>query len=62
MRTLKSSYPRAIDAQHTVFGLGADDELAVRVAEKPGDIEALLETGFEYFCWKSDLLFFRKRK
>ena len=32
----------------TIFGLGADDLLTVRVAEKPEDIKALLETGSEY--------------
>ena len=38
------------------------DEFTVRIAEKPGDIKALLEVGFEYICQKDDLMFFRKRK
>jgi hypothetical protein len=32
------------------------------VAEKPEEIKALLEVGFEYVCEKDELMFFRKRK
>ena len=38
------------------------DEFTVRVANKPEEIKALLEVGFEYVCEKNDLMFFRKRK
>jgi integrase len=38
------------------------DEFTVKVAEKPEEIKALLEVGFEYVCEKDGLMFFRKRK
>lgn len=38
------------------------DEFHVKVAEKPEEIKALLEVGFEYVCEKAGLMFFRKRK
>jgi len=40
----------------------SSDEFHVKVAEKTGEIKALLEVGFEYVCEKSGLMFFRKRK
>jgi len=40
----------------------APEEFHVKVAEKPEEIKALLEVGFEYICEKSGLMFFRKRK
>jgi hypothetical protein len=48
--------------EYITFGAGANDEFVVRVAEKPEELEALLEVGFEYFCQKDDLAFLRKRK
>jgi hypothetical protein len=38
------------------------DNLAVRVAEKPEDVKALLEEGFDYVCQKDNLIFLRKPK
>ena len=38
------------------------DEFTVRVANKPDEIKALLEVGFEFVCKKGELLYFRKRK
>jgi len=38
------------------------DEFTVRVANKPDEIKALLEVGFEFVCKKDELLYFRKRK
>lgn len=38
------------------------EEFHVKVAEKPEEIKALLEVGFEYIWEKGDLMFFRKRK
>jgi hypothetical protein len=38
------------------------DEFTVKVTEKPEEIKALLETGFEFVCHKDNLAFLRKRK
>lgn len=38
------------------------EEFHVKVAEKPEEIKALLEVGFEYICQKDGLAFLRKRK
>jgi hypothetical protein len=38
------------------------DEFTVKVAEKPEEIKALLEVGFEYVFQKEGLIFLRKRK
>ncbi|MDI6904785.1 MAG: hypothetical protein QMD13_04765 [Candidatus Bathyarchaeia archaeon] len=38
------------------------EEFHVKVAEKPEEIKALLEVGFEYIWEEGDLMFFRKRK
>jgi integrase len=38
------------------------DEFTVRVVEKPEEVKALLEVGFEYICQKDNLIFLRKRK
>ena len=51
-----------INIEHTLFEAGANDEFTVRVAEKPEEIKALLEVGFEYVCSKDSLIFLRKRK
>ena len=40
----------------------SSDEFTVKVANKPEEIKALLEVGFEYVCEKDDLMFLRKRK
>ena len=37
-----------INIEHTLFDAGANDEFTVKVAEKPDEIKALLEVGFEY--------------
>ena len=51
-----------INIEHTLFEAIGDDALTVRVAEKPEEVKALLEVGFEYFCQKDTLIFLRKRK
>jgi integrase/predicted RNA-binding Zn-ribbon protein involved in translation (DUF1610 family) len=51
-----------INIEHTLFEAGANDEFTVKVAEKPEEIKALLEVGFEYVCSKDNLIFMRKRK
>jgi integrase len=50
-----------ITVAKTIFG-EYSDEFTVKVASKPEEIKALLETGFEYVCEKDGLMFFRKRK
>ena len=40
----------------------SSDEFTVRITEKPEDVKALLEVGFEYICQKDNLIFLRKRK
>ena len=39
-----------------------NDEFTVRVTDKPEDVKALLEVGFDYVCQKDNLIFMRKRK
>ena len=51
-----------ITLERVIFGENADREYHVKVASTPGEIKALLETGFEYVCEKDGLLYFRKRK
>jgi integrase len=51
-----------INIEHTLFEAGANDEFTVKVAEKPEEIKALLEVGFEYVLQKDNLIFLRKRK
>jgi hypothetical protein len=51
-----------INIEHTLFEEGANDEFTVKVAEKPEEIKALLEVGFEYVLQKDNLIFLRKRK
>ena len=36
-------------------------EFTVKIAEKPEEIKALLEAGFDYVCQKDSLVFLRKR-
>ena len=50
-----------IHVEEALF-LTENDEFNVKVAEKPDEIKALLEVGFEYICQKDNLLFFRKPK
>lgn len=50
-----------ITVERTIFG-EYSDEFSVKVATKPEEIKALLETGFEYVCQKDDLMFFRKHR
>jgi hypothetical protein len=47
---------------HSLFEAGSNDEFKVKVAEKPKEIKALLEVGFEYVLQKDNLIFLRKRK
>ena len=51
-----------INIEHTLFEAGANDEFTVKVAEKPEEIKALLEVGFEYVLQKDNLIFLRKRR
>jgi hypothetical protein len=51
-----------INIEHTLFEARANDEFTVKVAEKPEEIKALLELGFEYILQKDNLIFLRKRK
>ena len=51
-----------INIEHTLLDAGANDKFTVKVAEKPEEIKALLEVGFEYVCSKDSLIFLRKRK
>jgi len=37
-----------INIEHTLYDAGANDEFTVKVAEKPDEIKAPLEVGFEY--------------
>lgn len=50
-----------INIERTMFE-SACDEFTVKVTEKPEEIKALLETGFEFVCHKDNLAFLRKRK
>ena len=50
-----------INIERTMFE-SACDEFTVKVTEKPEEIKALLETGFEFVCQKDNLAFLRKRK
>ena len=50
-----------INIERTMFE-STSDEFTVKVAEKPEEIKALLETGFEYVCTKDNLVFLKKRK
>jgi len=50
-----------IDIEQALFQTQSD-EFHVKVAQKPEEIKALLEVGFEYVCEKDGLLYFRKRK
>jgi len=50
-----------INIERTLFESGSD-EFTVKVAEKPEEVKALLEVGFEYICQKEGLIFLRKRK
>jgi integrase len=51
-----------ITVERTMFGESGNDEFAVKVAEDPEEIKALLEVGFGYVCQKDNLIFLRKRK
>ena len=51
-----------INIEHTQSEAGTNDEFTAKVAEKPEEIKALLELGFEYILQKDNLIFLRKRK
>jgi hypothetical protein len=50
-----------INIERTMFE-SACDEFTGKVTEKPEEVKALLEAGFEYVCQKDSLAFLRKRK
>lgn len=50
-----------INIERTLFE-PSSDEFTVKVAEKPEDVKALLEVGFEWVGQKDSLIFMRKRK
>lgn len=50
-----------INIERTIFKESSDG-FTVKVVEKPEEIKALLEVGFEYVCQKDNLIFLRKRK
>lgn len=50
-----------INLEQAVFN-SVNDEFHVKTAERPEEIKALLEVGFEYVCENGGLAFFRKRK
>jgi integrase len=50
-----------INIEHTLFESGSDN-FTVKVSEKPEEVKALLEVGFEYVCQKDNLIFLRKPK
>lgn len=50
-----------INIEHALFDK-YDDNFTVKVTDRPEEIKALLEVGFEYVCTKDNLIFLRKRK
>ena len=50
-----------ITIERTLFE-STSDEFTVRVVERPEEVKALLEVGFEYVLQKDNLIFIRKRK
>jgi uncharacterized CHY-type Zn-finger protein len=50
-----------INIERTLFE-STSDEFTVRVTDKPEEVKALLEVGFDYVCQKDNLIFVRKRK
>jgi len=50
-----------INIEHTLFDPGSDN-FTVKVTEKPEEVKALLEVGFEFVCQKDNLIFLRKPK
>jgi hypothetical protein len=50
-----------INIERTLFE-STSNEFTVRVADKPEEVKALLEVGFDYVCQKDNLIFMRKRK
>jgi len=50
-----------INIERTIFAPSSDD-FTVKIAQKPDEIKALLEVGFEYVCEKDNLIFMKKRK
>jgi hypothetical protein len=50
-----------INIERTTFE-SACDEFTVKVTEKPEEVKALLEAGFEYVCDMDNVKLFRKRK
>jgi integrase len=51
-----------ITIEKALFQHGLEEEFHVRVAQKPEEIKAFLEAGFDYVLQKYGLAFFRKRK
>ena len=50
-----------INIERTMFE-SACDEFTVKVTEKPEEVKALLEAGFEYVTEMEEVKLFRKRK
>ena len=50
-----------INIEHVLFDK-YDDVFTVKVVDKPEEVKALLEGGFECVCQKDNLIFLRKRK
>lgn len=50
-----------INIERTLFE-DQSDEFNVKVGEKPEDIKALLEAGFDYICEKDSLIYLRRRR
>lgn len=51
-----------ITTEKALFQHGSEEEFHIKVAQKPEEIKALLEAGFDYVLQKDGLAFFRKRK
>jgi len=51
-----------INIEKAIFPSGASEEFHVKTAKTPGEIQELLEAGFEYVLQNDGLAFFRKRK
>lgn len=50
-----------VNIEHGIFEL-TNDEFTVRIAEKPEEVNSLLEVGFEYICQKDNLILVKKRR
>jgi hypothetical protein len=53
---------RYINVEKAIYNNGKPEGFHVKMAEKPEEIKALLEVGFECVCEKAEVSFFSKRK